>query len=710
MGPFSQLPAEAASLYELQLLNIIESGQNQLSNILPSAWVEENVEMGDPRPGPYRYSYTPYCREIIDRLASSDPAKWIAVMKGLQIGISAGVIIPGMGFIIKESPANTYFTVGAPDLINKSVEKLDLMIDKAGLRPYIKPQVLRNRLNKSGDTNTKKDFSGGFINITTPNNHKEWRDVSLKYGFIDDFEAAKSASKESGSTRKLIEGRFAAYKDTHKIFYISTPERKAESNIEPAYLLGDQRKYLIPCPCCGEFIELRWNMPDGIGVIWDEPMPEGSGVVWKLNDDNSLDENSVGYVCQKCGDFFKDNDKQRLLNAGYWQPTKKSSKPGFYSYHISSLYAPAGMYDWKHYVHNYLEANPPNGSRNEAEHMTFMNTCLGVTYEPQSAVLSAKKLQRNVREYEIGIIPEQQSIADGNGRIVLLTCGADLNGKMAGFNSDVDDARLDYSVIAWAESGSAYFVIHGSIGTFIPRENTLKSKEDRLRWTYEHNAPMSVWPLFDKIVGTEYVTDTGRKMRIHTTSLDSGAYAAKGVYPYLDRTNNAVIAVKGKKEDEYVKDKLDASIFSQGKERPDLIILEVGLIKDRVSEYMNLNWDRNEDKQPPNFMNFPQPSKVSVEIKRSYALQIGKTYEAEALFGYSNFFEHFEAEHRTTVTDKAGITKFRWVKKNSSVQNHMFDCYIYNIAIKEYILSQLGKEYKIKDFQWRDYVSVVLGE
>lgn len=677
----------ATSLILSQLSAILESAEVQLSDVLPSEWVEANIIMGKPFEGPYRYSKTPYCREIVDRLYGADPALWIAVMKGLQIGLSAGVIIPGMCYIIKESPGNTYFTVGAPDLIDKAVEKLDLMIDNAGLRTYIKPQVKRNKMSKSGDTNTKKDFIGGYINITTPNNHKEWRDVSLQYGFIDDFEAAKSASKESGSTRKLMEGRFAAYADKHKIFYISTPELKQNSNIEPAYLLGDQRKYLIPCPCCGEFIELRWNILEGIGTVWDSPMPDGSGIVWQLDDDGVLVEDSVGYVCQKCGGFFDDKDKHELLNNGHWQPTAKPSKLGYYSYHISSLYAPLGMYDWKHYVNNWLECNPVGQPRKESEYKTFVTTCLGICYEMSVEQPSANSIQRNVRPYQVGEIPEKLSISDGNGRIVLITCAADMNGKE-------NDARLDYEIVAWSEKGASYSIEHGSIGTFIPRENSLKNKVDRQPWTYEFNKPYSVWTEFDKIIDRKFVTDTNRTMMIFKVGLDCGYFSNNYAYPYIDSKPKfpyvRVIGLKGKGEDDFRPFDKDTKTFMPAKERPNLYILTVGLFKDEIAEHMQLKWAENDPQQPFGFMNFPQPSK--------------------GLYGFTNFFEHFESEHRIieTAPDGQGIAA-RWQKKNSTVMNHQFDTRVYNIAVKEIIMDEFRKELKLPKITWGEVVRVITG-
>ena len=655
-----------------KLSYIIDQSLPQLSTQKPSEWVEQNIVMGQPFPGPYRYERTPYCREIIDCLSPDHPAKWVAVMKGAQIGMSAGVLIPGMGWIIKESPGNTYFTVGAPDIVDKSVEKLDLMIDNAGLRQYIRPQINRRKSQKSGDTNTKKDFAGGYINITTANNHKELRDVSLKYGFFDDFEAARKESKESGDTRKLLEQRFAAYADSHKIFYISTPEVKDMSNIEPAFLLGDQRRYLIPCLCCGEPIELLWQT-EGDGFT--------AGITWDTDSAGNLIKGSVGYTCQKCGGFFNDKKKGYQLNAGFWQPTAEPSKEGYYSYHISSLYAPLGMYDWEHYVNDWIAIHPPNQPRKEGEYMTFRNVVLGYTYEPESQAPTANSIQRNTRNYEVGSIPEKLSLADGNGAIVMLTCGSDMNGTE-------DDARLDYEILAHSETGATYSVAHGSIGTFIPRENTLSVKQDRERKSYNENSDNNVWREFEQILTATYQTDTGRSMKILTTGLDCGHYSTKA-YWFIDHTNAYnVYGLKGSKEDSYVKYGVDVRMFKPALERLKLYIVQVGLYKDKLAEYMQLHWREGDMQQPANFMNFPQPS--------------------NGLYGYRNYFEHFESETKRIIKNKDGTVSSRWEKKTSTSQNHLWDCRVYNLAIRDIVVDLASKELKQK-MSWTDYVNLLRG-
>ena len=665
------------STYNQQFKDIIKYSKVSISNIKPSDWVEQNVIMGKPFSGAFKYSRTPYSREIIDCFANQHPMKWIAIQKGAQIGLSAGVLIPIQLYYIKNDPCNIYFLVGSPDLIEKATEKLDIGITNAGLRPYIKPQVLRKKAQKSGDTNFKKEFSGGYIHIGSANNHKSIRDVSLKVGLFDDFESVKTNSKESGNTRKLLEQRFAAYADSHKIAYVSTPELKEGSNIEAAYLLGDQRKYLIPCQCCGEFIELVWSVT--IGEIT-------GGITWQLDENKKVISESVGYTCQMCGGFFNDKNKHELLNAGFWQPTATPSKMGYYSYHISSLYAPIGMYDWEHYVNDFVEANPEGQQRKEDLHKTFMNVCLGLTYEPQNSTLDGSKLQLNIRDYNIDIVPEEQSIKDGNGQIVLITCAADLGGRVAGLNSEYDDVRLDWEITAWSENGSEYKINQGSIGTFVPNENKKKDKEvDRKYFSYDLSKPNNVWREFDEILSKEYYTESGRKMTIAITGIDTG-FAEHQVFTYIDRSNLKIVGLKGDKEHKYVQYGITVPNFKVSANRGNLYILKVGQMKDQISSRINLRWNKNSsDVQPAGFINFPQP-------------QSGK-------YGLENYFLHYESEHRTV--DKNN--NFIWQKKSPTLQNHFFDVSIYNTALKEIITKEILTEVGIKKGSWADFVSIVLG-
>ena len=657
-----------------ELLNLTRT---KLSNILPSDWAEKNRVMTSdvsPYPGKFKYERTPYLREVVDHLSPNSPARVISVMKGAQVGFSTGTIETGIGWIIDQNPGNILLLTGHPDLAEEAMSgKIDQMIDSCGLRPLIKPNTLRKRNQRTGDTNKSKEFPGGSLVSGSAGNHKLLRQRSVRYGFIDDYEAAKGSTKESGSTKEMIEQRYAAYFQKMKLYFISTPELKQGSNIEPVYLLGDQRKYHWQCPCCSDWIDLRWRYKTEDG---DEV-----GITWKVDENNKLIPGSVGYICQSCGGFFDDSDKFNLNLNGKWIATAEPESPGWVSYHLSSLYAPVGMYDWEYYVRMYLEANPPNGNPIQAKMKTFTNLVLGETWDDVVKKTDAKNLMMNVRPYKIGVIPESLSLKDGNGRILALTMACDLNGVE-------DDARLDWELVAWSESGSSYSVDSGSIGTFVPREGSKKYKEDRARWSYDINSSNSVWKEFDILCKTKFMKDTHGGMYPMIIGVDSGHYT-KHAYDFIDSTKTPAFALKGKDVFKYSTIDKDTPIFRHGQERNKLFIIEVNKVKTHLSDLMQLRWYKDDgDPQPNGFMNFPEPS--------------------DGKYGYEKFFKHYESEHSSYDYDKGGVeVKIKWEKKSSNAQNHFWDVRIYNIALRDILASLICQEHKIKKGTWTEYVEIM---
>lgn len=659
--------------YLEQYIKIVENSRIKISSLKPSEWAEQNIIMPKPMPGPLRYEKTPYTREIIDRFSPDDTARDIALMGSAQFGKTASIIIPVIGYIIANDPGNIIMTVGHEDLLTEAMDKIDEMLDTTGLRKLIRPTAQRAKNQKTGDTNTIKQFSNGYLKLSAASNHKIWRQANYKFGLIDDYEAVKGSSKEAGSLRELIEKRFTVYAKTYKRLYVSSPERKQNSNILEVYNMGDQRKFKIPCPCCSAYIELRWSVEGRDGIM--------GGITWKLDENQILIRDSVGYTCQECGGFFTDQNKSDFINRGYWEPTAKPFRPDFFSYHMSSLYSPHGMTGWTDYVYKWLEAHPQGRPRKEDKYQAFLNLNLGEPYEETGEAPKANELQKNIRNYEIGVIPERMSERDGNGKIILLTLACDLNGKE-------NDARLDWEIVAWSESGSSYSVKHGSIGTFVYREGEKKHKEDREHWTYEPHRPRSVWPELLKIIDAKYQTDTGREMKIFVTGVDTGHFTIYA-YAFIDSANRMVVGLKGKDTEKFIKFGRDLPKFKQSVERSNLYLVEVNEVKDDLADLIRLRWDDgNDDRQPPGFMNYPTPS--------------------GGLYLFNNYFSHYEAEHRVIENkDGEGIAA-RWVKKNSNLQNHFFDVRVYNIALKDIVVYLLCKEAGIKNAVWADLMTILM--
>jgi len=662
-----------------ELLQIIENTRFQFSTIKPSEWYEQHrVMIGGTSmfQGKFKYNITPYSREIVDACSPEHPMRIGAVMKGGQTGVTTGVIEAAIGWSIAENPTNILLLTGHSDLSEEAMNKIDLMIDSCGIRHLIRPQAMRSKSMKTGDTNMKKEYAGGELIAGSAGNHKLLRQRSIGLAFIDDFEAAKQATEESGSTRKMIEQRLAAHYDKMKLFYISTPELKQSSNIEPVYLLGDQRWWQVPCPCCGEFIELKWKV--------DINEKETAGITWELDNNGRLIEKSVGYICQSCAGFFTDKHKYEMNNNGFWKPTATPFSDDYYSWHLSCLYAPLGMKDWTAYVKDYIEACPPNGEKNEALYKTFVNLCLAETFEPQADELNAAQLQQNTRAYEVGEVPEKLSQNDGNGNIIMLTCACDMNGKL-------DDARLDYEIVAWSEKGASYSITHGSIGTFVPRENQMAVKQDRERWTYEHGKEKSVWDELEKILDTPFTTDTGRTMKVLMCGVDSGYYT-QYAYEYIDNPHNCLVfGLKGKDEGKYTKYGIDIPTFTPARERNKLYIVNANKVKDILASAMGIRWDKNKgEPQHDMFMNFPIPS--------------------QSKYTFTGYYEHYEAEERVLQVSAGVTVGMAWRKKTSTAQNHFFDVRVYNIVLRDILVHLIGQEMKLAKATWADCISYINGE
>lgn len=663
---------QVVSSIEAQLIDILDASRHLIADIKPSEWAEQNRIMTSDVSafeGPFRYDKTPYLKEIVNCLSPYSPARIVAVKKGSQIGFTTGVIEAGIGWIISQNPGNILFLSGHSDLSEEIINtRIDQMISSCGLQHLIRPNVIRKKNQRTGDTSKAKEFPGGSLVAGSASNHKLLRQRSVRYGFVDDFDAAKKSSRESGDTTTMIKQRFAAYYDKMKLFLISTPEVKQTSNIEPAYNLGDQRMYHIPCPCCGTYIALHWSV--------ETSTKDKAGITWTLDKNSKLIDGSVGYICQSCAGFFDDKRKHELNIAGEWRATAEPSEIGYYSYHISSLYAPLGMYDWEYYVRQYLEANPPSGKRDENKHRALVNLCWGETYEQTEASPEASAVQKNTRDYQVNEIPENISEKDGSGKIIMLTCACDLNGTE-------HDARLDYEIVGWAETGSRYAVRHGSIGTFIPREGTKKEKTDRLHWSYEYGRPNCVWPILEMVLSEKFKTSSGREMSILFTGVDCGHYTLHA-YSFLDRTNQKVIGIKGDKEDKYRKYGIDMPVFKLSKERKDLFLIDVNKVKDDISAIIDLKWKPNSgDVQPPGFMNYPSPS--------------------QGLYLFHNYYAHYESEHRIIESKDGQNIGSRWVKKHSNDQNHFFDICCYNFALKDIWASKCLEAEGLKG-HWHDFV------
>lgn len=650
----------------------------------PSDWTEKNIYLTSDISrftGYYKYDVSPYTREVIDCLDPTSPVEMVSVMKCAQSGFTQGVIIPGICYIISETPSNILFMAADKELVRNSIRtRLDPIIHNSGLSDLIRPNVIKKKNQRSGDTDFSKEFAGGNMTAEGTKNADKLRQISVKYIFADDWDAAPRDDKKEGSIRSLLEKRARSFGTNKKIFYISTPTVQQTSNILEVYDLGDQRKWNWECPNCKEFIPIEWRVK--------LENNEYAGIKYDLTEAGELIPESVYYKCQNCGGRIEEKDKFTLNLGGKWIPTKTPKRPQYRSYQLNALVIPPGFDTWTDLVYQWLEAVPPNsGIVDEGKLKTFLNTSLGQTWEEKGKSPKVTVLMNNTRSYKINSIPDKTAELDGNRRIVLLTLACDLGGIM---NENVEDVRLDWEILAHSSTGVTYSVDHGSIGTFKRKRKRTKAESenygDRTKWTYNHGHPNSVWPELHKIMKTTYVSENGYGYDIDITTIDTGHFTRLS-YEFINKTTDCiVVGIKGAPEANFRKIQKDTAVIKRSREMAGkLYLLEVNQIKDVLASNMKLK-EGVDGYQPIGFMNFPQPERGKYTMK--------------------SYFKHFEGEHR--VEEKSGdtVTGFAWKKKNSDVENHFWDVYIYNLAAREIYLDIMRRsDSSFKTLDWESFVS-----
>jgi len=652
-----------------RFLNLFSSIRTNKMSLSPSEYAEKYRKLTSDVStitGKFKYNITPYLKEVVDTLSPYHPAKIVAVMKGAQIGFTEGVIVNGILWMIANNPGNCLALSANDDLSKEMVEsRLDQGIQSCGIQHLIRPNTIRKRNQRTGDTSKYKEYAGGRLFAGGLNSiDKLARQRSIRFGFFDDWDAAPISDKDQGNIFDLIQQRFSTAAKSMKQYYISTPETKP-SNIEKVYQMGDQRKWFVPCPKCGAYIEILWN---------HQKDKETVGVYFEKDSAGKLIEKSVGYVCQECGGFFKETYKYDMNLNGKYIPTADPIRAGFYSYHIPCFISAPHMYSWTDYAHKWLDIWK-GGNESKSKRKVFRNQVEGLPWEDKKENVQRNRLIKNTRKYEVGTVPNKQSKEDGNGNIVLLTCACDLNGTL-------DDARLDYDVFAWSENGSVYSVDQGSVGTYRAKSDP----EKRDCWTYRNEKPNNVWDyLYNEIIARSYYTDDGNERKVMLTGIDTGYYT-HFAYGFIDQYPGSVVGIKGRADDKFVKISKDVRLYKEARERPNLYIVETDKIKDILSEMINLRWTETEP-QPGGFMNFPVPTAEKYTPK---------------------YFSQYEQEEKVIEENEDGEpVGWKWKKKFVTAQNHFFDTAVYNIALREIISQRICKEFDIKNGSWTDFVTII---
>ncbi|MEN9915044.1 MAG: Flavobacterium phage, partial [Bacteroidota bacterium] len=650
-----------------------------MKTLKPSEWAEKNLILSSESKfaGLLSYNRSPHTREIVDNMRPNSGVEITALMKCSQSAGTQTVVIPCMIYHIAESPTNVMFLSSNDKMVQNTIRgRFDPLMESSGLSNLLKTASVKKANQRTGDTDFKKEYTGGTM-INTTYNSSNLRYHSVEVVVADEFDDAPYSDKEEGSTFDLVVARTKSYADTRRLCFVSSPKIKGTSNIEKVYNMGDKRQWNWECPHCKTYIPILWRVEKKDGGF--------GGIKWEFDKDFKLIPESVHYECQNCGGKIKHKDKYKLNLKGKWIPTCEPENPRYRSYQFNALCNPPGFESWSDLASQFLKACPPNnGPINTDALKTFTQTQLGELWEDRGKSPRSSDLMKNQRSYKIGVIPDETIARDGNGKIAIISLACDLGGVMD-YDTNNEDVRLDWEIVVHTTNGQMYSVNQGSIGTFKRTQNKTKddilNDKDRKKCTAEHNVKNSIWDKLKDIIYTPLEGESGMFYDISISVIDTG-FCEKLVNIFIESVmDRCVLGVKGQGEENFRKLDKNGTMISHSKANKGLLYhIDVNMVKDIVSSNMSLK-QGTDGSQPDGFMNFPQP--------------------ADGKYSLTNYFAHYEAEHRVPEVKNGVEVGSRWVKKRE--ENHFFDVAVYNYAAREIFIADLKLiDKKEKDLTWLD--------
>jgi phage terminase large subunit GpA-like protein len=470
-----------------ELLQVCREALRFEADLTVSQWADSHRVLSgkaSAEPGPWRTDRTPYLKEVMDCLSTTSPVQRVVLMAGAQLGKTEGGA-NWLGYVIDHAPGPMLMVQPTVDMAKRlSKQRLESLITET---PVLSEKIAPARSRDSGNTMFSKEFPGGMMILTGANSATGLRSTPCRYIFLDEVDAFPSDVDGEGDPVTLAERRSTTF-SRRKIFMTSTPTVKDFSRIESEYLLSDQRRFFVPCPCCSGMQWLKWTQ-------------------LKYQDN---DPSTAQYECEVCGERFSENHKTGMLQAGEWRATAPGDgkTAGF---HISSLYSPLGWKSWHEVVEDFLR------SKGDAPRLkTWVNTVLGETWEEDYASkVSADALLQRCEPYASGQLPEGA---------LAVTIGVDVQG---GGGSAGD--RLAVSVWAWGREEEGWLVDHQEI--------------------FGDPCRPEVWKQLDVLVLHDWEHVSGAKLRADVVCVDSGGHATAEVYQYArERQSVGVIAIKGQSQ------------------------------------------------------------------------------------------------------------------------------------------------------------------
>lgn len=388
-------------------------------NINVSEWAEKYRILDSKSsnmPGPWRNSVTPYLKGIMDEFSNYETEKIIFV-KPTQVG-GTEAMQNMIGYVIAQDPA--------PTLIVYPTDTLAETTSDNRIVPMIKSsKALKNKFLERESSKTELQFDNMYISLSGSNSPSGLASKPIRFLFLDEVDKYPHASKTEADPISLAEERIKTFPNS-KVYMCSTPTLRSGHIWKEKESADIEKHYFLPCPHCGEYIELKFAQ-----IKWPD---KSTGMSYAERAE------FANYICQNCGCVITDNQKAQMLKQGEWRNIKKKTNfSRSVAFWMNTLYSPFTRFSEiaKAFM---LSKDDPEKLQN------FTNSWLAEPWEDTKLKTNADTVlerQTDIPEFEV---PPWAK---------LLTGGV-----------DVQENCMYYTIRAWGDFLTSQNICHGQAFSF----------------------------------------------------------------------------------------------------------------------------------------------------------------------------------------------------------------------------------------------------
>jgi phage terminase large subunit GpA-like protein len=418
----------------------------------------------------WRTAFTPYLRGVLD--AFHEPGVEIVVVQASsQVGkTAAAVIMVAYHMVHDPSPILVVEPTVDPMATDFSRNRLRPMIEAS---PALRERVGQRRAKDSSNTTLAITFRGGDVAIGGANSAASLAARSRRVLVLDEVDRYPLELPGEGSTIALAMKRTAAYRHRRRILMVSSPTLRG-GTIDTWFQRGDQRRFSVPCPACGDRHPLQW-----------------ANVRWVDNDPTT-----ARIYCPSCDHAMDDAERLAAVAQGAWEAARPDRPDrSIVSFHVWEAYSPFSSLT--EIVAAFLRAKAVWKTGDRSELHTWQNTTLGEPVEPDAG--------EGVEPHGLLLRREAYDPAVHIPRgICAITLGV-----------DIQDDRLEALVVGWGPGEESWLL-------------------DRVTIPGDTSRP-EPWKELDALLDVEFRHQLGPRLRILASCLDSAGHRTSEVYEYCHR-------------------------------------------------------------------------------------------------------------------------------------------------------------------------------